>query len=263
MTPPLVTLLTDFGLDDGYVGAMKGVVLAQASAARLVDICHRIPAQDVRQGGLVWASAVPFFPPGTIHVAVVDPGVGGRRRILAAEARDSFFIVPDNGILGFVATRRQIRRVVRVCRGADFLEPVSSTFHGRDLFAPAAAYLARGGELGGLGNAVRSYRLLAPPRPTRRLLRDGRVRVRGEVLTVDRFGNAVTNLTPLPGAVLQEVRCGGCVLRSLAASYSSVRAGRPMALVSSGGTLELAVRDGSAAERFRICATDAVVADWR
>ena len=263
MANPLVTLLTDFGIEDGYVAAMKGVLATQAPDARVVDICHQIPPQDVRQGGFVWASAVRFFPPGTIHVAVVDPGVGSRRRILAAEAGGSLYLFPDNGILGLVLKRREVRRVICVSRGADFLEPLSSTFHGRDIFAPAAAYLARGGGLEGLGNAVRRYSWLATARPSRRSLSDGRVRVKGEVLYVDRFGNALTNLVPRPGAKLDELRCGELSFTCIAVTYASVPTGRPLVLVNSAGQLEVALRDGSVARRYGIEAGEPVVALWR
>jgi S-adenosylmethionine hydrolase len=263
VTQPLVTLLTDFGLEDGYVAAMKGVLATQAPDARVVDICHQIPPQDVRRGGFVWASAVPFFPPGTIHVAVVDPGVGSRRRILAAEAGGSLYLVPDNGILGLVLKRKEVRRVVCVGRGANFLEPLSSTFHGRDIFAPAAAYLARGGELQGLGNAVRRYAWLSAVRPSRRSLPGGRLRVKGEVLYVDRFGNALTNLVLDPSVALEELHCGELSFTSLAVTYASVPKGRPLVLVNSAGHLEVALRDGSVAERYGIEVGAPVVALWR
>lgn len=252
-TPPAITLLTDFGLEDAYVAAMKGVIAGIAPAVRVVDISHQVPPQDIRRAGIVWAQAVPYFPPGTIHVAVVDPGVGSARRILACEGRGALFLAPDNGLIGQVLARREVRRVFSVTRRSLFLPEVSSTFHGRDIFAPVAARLSLGLELDEVGPRLRSYRREELPRPIlRRTRRDGRavIEARGEVITIDRFGNAMTNLRPVPGRRLTRLEVRGQVLDRLSPSYSAGRPGRALALVGSAGYIEVAVNRGSAAERL-------------
>ena len=262
----LITLLTDFGLKDAYVGAMKGVVAGLAPGARVVDICHDIPPQDIRAGGLVWAQAVPYFPPGSVHVAVVDPGVGSRRKIVAAEARGSTFLAPDNGILGYVLTRREVRRAVEVKRSKHFLPSVSATFHGRDIFAPVAARLADGLPLEALGPAYRDYRLETLPRTRirRRTLGGAKLtEAQGQVVYIDSFGNAVTNLRPLEASVLRELNAGSVRLPRLLRRYSQVKAGEALVLVGSSGYLEIAVNRGRAAEVLDLTVGEKVIALWK
>ena len=261
----LITLLTDFGLKDAYVGTMKGVLLALAPEARIVDICHEVPPQDIRGGGFLWAQAVPYFPPGSIHVAVVDPGVGSRRKIVAVEARGSIFLAPDNGIVGYVLKRREIRRAVEVKRTKHFLDPVSATFHGRDIFAPVAARLAGGLPLEALGPVYRDYRLdRLPPVRTRRLTRGGAklMETSGQVVYIDTFGNAVTNLCPPEAFKLRELKVGSVRLSRLVRTYSQVKAGEELALVGSSGHLEIAVNCGRGAEVLGLTVGEKVVALW-
>ena len=188
----IVTLLTDFGVEDPYVGIVKGVILAINPAARLVDLTHAIPPQDVRRGALALEAAYRFFPPGTVHLAVVDPGVGGPRRPLAVRADGHVFVGPDNGLLGFCAARAGARAVAltvpRYYRAGR--RGVSRTFHARDIFAPVAGHCSRGVALGRLGPPVRRVARLALPAPRR-----AGGRVVGEVLLADRFGNLLTNVT--------------------------------------------------------------------
>ncbi len=263
MSPRLITLLTDFGSRDGYVGAMKGVIARFAPEARVVDICHEIHPQDIRRAGIVWAEAVRFFPEASVHVAVVDPGVGTRRRILGFEARGSVFLAADNGLIGYVLGRREIRRSVEVkCREL-FLTPVSSTFHGRDIFAPIAARLSMGLDLDALGPHARSFRFETLPRPRisrRRLRGKERVLARGEVVHVDAFGNAITNLRRLEGSKLEALETGGGRIRGLSRAYADVEPGEVLALVASSGFLEIAVNGGSAVESLRLRRGDPVVA---
>lgn len=245
--PRLIALLTDFGHRDPYVGIMKGVILSRAPAARITDLCHGISAQDVRQGAFALMSAVDYFPAGTLFVCVVDPGVGSRRAVLWARGRRHEFLAPDNGLLSWVAEREPLREVRRLAEPALFLPEVSGTFHGRDIFAPVAAALVGGVRRERLGPRRGRMRRLPFPRPRRR----GRS-LQGEVLAVDGFGNAVTNL--VPGGLRRgaAIECRGEKLGPLKASYASVRPGRALALAGSHGYVELSVREGSFAERFDV-----------
>ena len=240
----LLTLLTDFGLEDGTVGVMHGRVHALAPDVAIVDLSHAVPPQDVRAGAyLLERWAVDFEPP-VVHVAVVDPGVGTTRRALAAQdERGAWYVGPDNGLLGVVA--ESCRRCLELdpARVAPGRTP-SATFHGRDLFAPAGALLARGEDPSSLGADA------APPRrlpPSRGRDEDG---LWADVVWSDHFGNA---LTELPAAWLEGLRsedadlvieCGDLVLRGLHRTYGEVEPGAALAYVGSGGTLELAVREG-------------------
>lgn len=260
---PIITLLSDFGQADGYVAAMKGVLASLAPGASVVDICHAIPAQDIARAGIVWASALPYFPRGTVHVGVVDPGVGTRREILAVEARGSVFLVPDNGLLGYVIARREIRRCVRVRERRFFLPEVSSTFHGRDIFAPVAARLALGESTEALGPRARPTRWSRIPPPVGRWDRSRScLRERGGIIAIDAFGNATTNLRPREGLELVALRCGDAVLEGLRRAYGDVARGRPLALVGSTGYVEIAVREGSAARILGLAVGADVAATW-
>jgi S-adenosylmethionine hydrolase len=237
----ILTLTTDFGLADPYVGMMKGVVLALNPQAVLVDVTHEVPPGDVRTGAFLLAHAVRYFPSGSVHVAVVDPGVGGRRRAIAVETRSGWLVGPDNGLLS-LATRGQRARTVELTARHFFRPEVSRTFHGRDVFAPVAAHLSLGVPLERLGPRVARPVALAWPRPSRR----GRILV-GEVVHVDRFGNLITNLEPRHVAPGARLRAGAFAAVRLCASYDSVRPGELLAIVGSYGLVELAARDGSAA----------------
>jgi S-adenosylmethionine hydrolase len=244
----VVTLLTDFGLADTYVGQLKGALLAVAPEAVVVDLTHEVPAQDVRTGAFHLWAAVAAFPAGTIHVAVVDPGVGSRRRAIAARAhRGDIFVGPDNGLSG-----PAIDRLGGLAAAVELREPrfwrteISGTFHGRDVFAPVAAHLSRGVSLEALGPKLasleRSIVFPAPQRQGQRLV--------GEILHVDTYGNLITNL---PASLLPprfEVRLGARRIQR-ATAYSAVEKGALLALVGSSGLLELSVRDGNAQRVLR------------
>lgn len=244
---PLIALLTDFGSDDPYVGVMKGVILARCPEARVVDLCHGVPPQDVRIGALHLMAAVPYFPEGTLFVCVVDPGVGSDRAVLWARGSRHAFLAPDNGLLSWAARLEPLRELRRVTNRAFFLERVSSTFHGRDIFAPVAAALTRGLPPRELGPVRRAYERLPFP-PVRRR---GKT-VSGEVIAVDRFGNAITNLRAEHVRRGGTLETGGKSLGPLRKRYGSVRTGRPLALVGSLGLVELSVRDGDLAAELRI-----------
>ena len=260
VTAPLITLLTDFGLQDFFVGVMKGVILSANPHARIVDLCHGIAPQDVRRAGFVLAGAYSYVPEGTIHVCVVDPGVGSSRRILAAEIGGHVFLAPDNGLLSFVLEDQPAGRIIAVKRRRFFRDPVSTTFHGRDIFAPVAGHLSLGRDIGELGEPAGEIVRFDVPAPS--LLPDGKLA--GEVVCVDRFGNLITNirreeLEGLCGSVRNcVVRIGRRRMRGVHRAYSSAKPGEMLALVNSLDRLEIAVRDGSAAEVTRRGAGESV-----
>jgi len=222
---------------------MKGVVLSLAPAANLVDISHGVPPQDVAAGAVALAQAAPLFPAGTIHVAVVDPGVGGARADLLVEAGGSFFVGPDNGVLSLAA--RADRRIYRIEAPAFRREPVSPTFHGRDIFAPTAGRLAAGAPASEAGPLLPSMVELAPPVVSRRASE-----VEGRVIHVDAFGNLITSLgsehVP-PDASIEVEGAGGVFHPVLGRTFSDVATGALVAYLGSGGQLEIARRNGSAA----------------
>jgi S-adenosylmethionine hydrolase len=240
---PIVTFTTDFGFHDGYAGAMKGVVLSLAPATTLVDITHGVPPQDVTAGAVALAQAAALFPPGTIHIAVVDPGVGGARADLLVASGGSFFVGPDNGVLSLAARRPRLIR--RIEAAAFQRQPVSPTFHGRDVFAPTAGRLAAGARPEEAGPEVAEMVELAAPPVHRR----GGI-VEGRVIHVDAFGNLITSLDPaqLPPDAAVEVEGGEGVFHPVfGRTFSDVEPGALVAYIGSGGQLEIARRDGSAA----------------
>jgi hypothetical protein len=261
---PIITLTTDFGLADPYVAAMKGVILSLNPAATIVDITHQVRPQQVAQAAFLLAQALPYFPRGTIHVVVVDPGVGTARQALALATPEILLVGPDNGALSAALPEETRRRALPGPDPRDFelpegyravvlrrprymRQPVSSTFHGRDIFAPAAAHLSLGVGLEALGPAIRKVRALPPFRARRRP--DGALE--GHVLHVDRFGNLVTDVRAedLPAGRV-EVTIGGQRVEGLAHTYEE---GPDLkALVGSAGYLEVACRGASAADRLGV-----------
>jgi len=237
---PLVALTTDFGLDDVYVGVMKGVILGVCPEACILDLTHGIPPQDVLAGCLALEAARPFLPHGTIHAAVVDPGVGTGRAAIAVRTERDAFVGPDNGLFSFLEPG-EIREA-RYLENPDlWLHPISATFHGRDVFAPVAAHLARGLPWQELGPSAPEIYRIPLPRPT-----PGPEGLTGQVLTFDRFGNAITNLrTADLSPELRRVQVAGREF-PVGATYGHVAPGQPVALVGSSGRLELAVREGNA-----------------
>ena len=245
--PPVIALLTDFGLQDHYVGAMKGAILSSCPEATLVDVTHDVPAHDVGAGALALDAAYRHFPEGTVFVAVVDPGVGSERRPIAARAGRWLFVGPDNGVFTYVLDAEPAARVHLIVNTRLLREPTSAVFHGRDCFGPVGGRLARGLALEEVGPPVTdAVRLELPPKAR---TDDG---WEGAVLHVDRFGNLTTNLlegdlAAVAGERLSdlEVRLGSESL-PLVRSYSDVAPGRACALVGSSGRLEIAVRLGRA-----------------
>jgi len=261
VTAPLLTLLSDFGLRDPYVAEMKAVIMSICPQARLVDISHDIEKFNVRMGAFVLASAAPYFPKGTIHVAVVDPGVGTKRRALVVEARQVFFVGPDNGLLMLAAERLGIRRVYEVTNRRFMLSRVSHTFHGRDVFAPAAAHLANGVKPFNFGSVIHDYVVprFVKPRLTKSALL-------GEVLHVDDFGNIVTNIsrTEFEKTGIREGAVFGLRLKDkvvklrFCSTYGEVLVGKSLALIGSHDFLEISTNQGNTAKKFGARVGDAV-----
>ncbi|HEU5315374.1 MAG TPA: SAM-dependent chlorinase/fluorinase [Chloroflexota bacterium] len=238
--PRVITLLTDFGSSDTYVGVMKGVILGIAPAARIVDLTHDVPPHDVRSGAFQLLVAHRYFPAGTIHVAIVDPGVGTQRAIVAVQAGPTSFVGPDNGVLRWaVDDAGGPSTAVRVEVARYRLPELSTTFHGRDVMAPAAAHLAAGVALESLGPPVRELQGDPFPQP------DGS---RGVVIHVDRFGNCVTNFRAGDAGTLEVL--GRRLARVRA--YADATGNEPVVIGASAGFLEIAVNGGSAAARLGI-----------
>ena len=251
MARPVIALLTDFGVRDHYAGTMKGVILGICPDVTLVDISHEVPPHDVLAGALELAASYRYFPAGTIFLAVVDPGVGSTRRGIAADAGDYKFVAPDNGVLSVIVDEHPPKRVVELGERRYALPTISRTFEGRDRFAPAAAWLARGVDLGALGRGAGALHRLDIPKPT---VEPGSGIVRGEVFRVDRFGNLITNIdrrtfdaTIGPGGHAVEIHIGSHQVPKVVSTYGDAAAGEIVALFGSTEHLEIAANGGSAA----------------
>jgi hypothetical protein len=255
----IITLLTDFGTQDEYAGVVKGVILGINPGATLVDISHHVPPQGVQHAGDMLKTAFGWFPRGTIHLAVVDPGVGSRRAILAARYAGHLFVAPDNGLLSFIWGDLPPEAVVRVENSRLFLQPVSATFQGRDILAPVAAHLSLGMALTEIGSAVDFSQVVRLARHRPRETDDGEII--GEVMSADRFGNLRTNidathLDRLRGGDSRRVmvvRIGAHQIEGMSSHYAQGEKGGLMALVGSRNQLEIAVSGGSALRLFPDC----------
>jgi S-adenosylmethionine hydrolase len=242
---PIITLLTDFGWGDGYIGAMKGVILRINPDCRIVDLAHEIPPHDVMGAALVLGQTYSFFPQGSIHVAVVDPGVGGVRRPLVLETDGYRFVGPDNGCFTFVLKRQKEIEAYELTEERFCLPRVSHTFHGRDIFAPVAAHLSAGVPPAAMGSpvAIADLTSLAIPDPVAE-----RETLQGEVIGVDSFGNLVTNISQdamgafAPDGVV-EIEIGGERIRGLRSSYEEGRKAEIIALWGSAGLLEISLKE--------------------
>jgi S-adenosyl-L-methionine hydrolase (adenosine-forming) len=236
----LITLLTDFGDADSYLGEVKGVLLSRVHGAALADITHQVPPGDVRAAQYILSRVWHRFPRETVHVAVVDPGVGSERRALAAAAAGHYFVAPDNGLLSFLPPDAQFVSLPIPANAAP-------TFHARDVFAPAAGQLALGASLTHLGQAITDPRLSPLPAPRQ----DGAVVV-GEVIYVDRFGTLISNIPSRLVGSAARVTVGGTDAGVLRRTFADVERGRLVAFAGSNGTVEIAVRDGSAAKMLSV-----------
>jgi S-adenosylmethionine hydrolase len=253
-----ITLTTDFGTRDWFVGTLKGAILGIHPRCRVVDLTHEITPGDIRAAAFALAASRRYFPKGTIHVVVVDPGVGSRRSPIAVQTARGFFVGPDNGVLSLALAQETVKGIHRLENPRYFLTPVSRTFHGRDIFAPAAAHLSRGLSIRRFGPEQGDFVRLPWPTP-----QAGRRAIVGEVVYVDHFGNAITNIasSSLRGRTCA-VYSGAKRLAPVNDFYQSVAAGQPVAVPGSSGYLEVAVNRGSAAARLRLRVGTAVAVRW-
>jgi S-adenosyl-L-methionine hydrolase (adenosine-forming) len=253
-----ITLTTDFGARDWFAGTLKGVVLGVNPRAVIVDLTHEVPPGDIRAGAFALMAACRHFPRGTVHVAVVDPGVGGRRRAIAVQTANYHFAGPDNGVLSWALAREKIKAIRRLENPKYFLKTISRTFHGRDIFAPVAAHLSCGASLQKLGRELTDFVRLPWPEPARH---PGEIR--GEIVYIDHFGNAITNIEAGMVRINRKSTCeviGKRKVRcALAEFYGAVPAKSPVAVIGSSGFLEIAVNGGSAAKRFGLTTGGAAI----
>lgn len=242
----IITLTTDFGLNDHYTGAMKGVIYSINPDAKIVDITHNIPPQDVFRGAFILRNAYRFFPEGTIHVVVVDPGVGSNRRPITVQADQNFFVGPDNGLFSFIYRESKSVKINEIANSKFLLPETSNTFHGRDIFAPVAAHLSLGISFGDLGNEVLD--------PIKFEIIDPEVygdEIIGEVIYEDSFGNLITNIPARMIKSGSRICIGKWVIDSVSESYSEVQRGELLAIVGSSGLLEFSVNQGRASDLIR------------
>lgn len=260
-SPCIITLTTDFGTSDAYVGVMKGVILGINPNARIVDITHAIPPQDIHEASFLIHSVYRYFPEGAIHTIVVDPGVGSARQAVVCQTDHASFVCPDNGILTYLLQEikngdEQPTRVVEIQNKDYVLPKVSNTFQGRDIFAPVAAHLSLGVSLADFGPPVRD--LVRLPIPTFYVSDD---KLTGQIIKIDRFGNAITNIPEdaLPTrASTYEIRIGQTCLTRINRAYAESEIGEPLAIIGSFGLLEIAVNGGSAEETLGLKRGDTI-----
>ena len=259
MPNPIITLTTDFGLKDPYVAEMKAVILNISPNTKIVDITHQIEKFNIRMGAYVLAAASSYFPKGTIHVVVVDPGVGTRRKAILIQTKKGYFIGPDNGVLALAAENQGIEHVYKITNPKLKLPKISNTFHGRDIFAPAAAHLARGTPPSEFGPEI--HKIVTPKfaKITRR--KGGLI---GEIIHIDGFGNIVTNFSEkelesmgIKGMVNIKLKNTRLKLK-LCRAYAEVEAQKPLAIIGSHNFLEISVNQGNAADTFKTKVGDKV-----
>ncbi len=249
MRIPILTLTTDFGLSDHYVGTMKGVILGICPKAQIVDISHEVGPFEITEGAYLIAQAYRYFPPKTVHVVVVDPGVGTARRPILMEAAGQYFIAPDNGVLSMIYTREEAR-IRLISNEKYFLHPVSRTFHGRDIFSPVGAHIAAGVPPSRMGKRIEDYLRPAFQKP----VRAGKRTWTGRILKIDRFGNIVTNFHSDDFPDLEKrnfaMVIGPQETSVLARTYAECSPGELFAIIGSSGYLEVSVSQGSAAKKI-------------
>jgi S-adenosyl-L-methionine hydrolase (adenosine-forming) len=250
---PIITLTTDYGTNDHLVGVMKGVILAINPEVNVVDITHGVIAHDVLDGALTIAQAYKYFPPKTIHVVVVDPGVGTARRPILVAADQHYIVAPDNGVLSAVYDQTEALYVWNIISEHYFRTPVSNTFHGRDIFAPVAAWLSKSWQTSAFGEQITDFVRFAIPKP-----KTAGNTVKGIVLRVDHFGNAVTNITPQDVPALAggdgkfTIRAGNAVVSKVVPTFAQGAAGEAVGVIGSSGYLEICVNKASATRALGI-----------
>lgn len=257
----IITLITDFGLQDGYIGVMKGVMANINPSANVIDISNTIAAQDIFQAACVLNNSYNYFPKGTIHVVVVDPGVGSNRKILCLKTEDYLFLAPDNGVLSFVIEKEGSPSIREVTNGKFFLPPISNTFHGRDVFAPVAAHLSKGVNHKELGERIDKVNKIDLPKPI--LSTDGKLTA--EIIYVDSFGNLITNVNK---EVIDRMKVetervsitmGRRRINGICSSYTDVGDNEALAIFGSSGYLEISVNLGNAGDVLKLKKGDKLI----
>jgi len=254
----VITLLTDFGLKDSYIGAMKGVILSINPEVHIIDITHDIEPQSILDAAFVLYTTYSYFPKGTIHLAVVDPGVGTERRPIGITTQDYYFIGPDNGVFGLVLGKHRDSEVFQLINNTYFREKISQTFHGRDIFAPVAAHLSLGVTLDKIGRVIKDYKGIEIPEP---LVTQGLLE--GQIIYRDRFGNLVTNVSQeifshFVGHDSFEIEVGPFKTQTLRSAYAEVAPGEPLAIFGSTGYLEISENMGNASARLGLDVGDPI-----
>jgi S-adenosylmethionine hydrolase len=261
---PIITLLTDFGESDPYTGAMKGVILSICPKARIIDLSHNIQKHNIREGALYLRSVAKYFPKNTIHLVVVDPGVGSSRKPLIIQSRNYFFVGPDNGVLSLAALEDGVPKIVEISNTAYFLKPVSSTFHGRDIFAPIAAHLAVNRSIEKFGSEIGKWVQLEIPK----VKIDGN-KIYGEIIHIDRFGNVITNI---PQEIFQRLQKSAIKFIQiqinqfdskikLCTSYDQGGLGEILVIFGSSNLLEIAKNQDSAAAALNVQLNDKILVE--
>jgi S-adenosylmethionine hydrolase len=257
----IITLITDFGLQDGYVGVMKGVIANINPSASVIDISNTIAAQDIFQAACVLNNSYNYFPKGAIHVVVVDPEVGSDRKILCLKTEDYLFLAPDNGVLSFVISKEESPSIREVTNGKFFLPTISNTFHGRDVFAPVAAHLSKGVNHKELGERIDKVNKIDLPKPI--LSPDGKLTA--EIIYVDSFGNLITNVNKevidrmKVGAERVSITMGRRRINGICSSYTDVGDNEALAIFGSSGYLEISVNRGSAGDILKLKKGDKLI----
>ena len=246
----VITFTTDFGISDTYAGIMKGIVLTANPNARLIDITHDIPPHDIINASFMLANAYEYFPPGTIHVAVVDPGVGGGRKSVAVLTENYFFVGPDNGIFTIVLSKEKVMGIREIKNSPFVMEKISNTFHGRDVFAPCAGYLSAGKNFSDVGPVINNIKYLEYPK-----VNTNKNTLIGEIVSIDSFGNMITNISveavrSFIGKQKFEIYFAAERFNNIENTYNDVPIGKPLALFGSSGYLEISMNGGSASSYF-------------
>ena len=242
----IITLTSDFGESDSYVAMMKGVILSINPNAKIIDVTHQIPARSIKEGSMIIKEFYTYFPSGTVHVGVVDPGVGGKRRPIAVLVEGYFFVGPDNGLFSTIIETHRHTDVIHLKETKYWMNSISPTFHGRDIFAPVAAHLSLGVDPFRMGEKIDNTTPLAYPLPHK-----NNSDLVGEIIRVDHFGNLITNITrehlsPFLSSKGLIIKIGSLILKKISTTYNDVPEGQPLALIGSSNTLEIAVNMGNA-----------------
>ncbi|MFQ6040595.1 MAG: S-adenosyl-l-methionine hydroxide adenosyltransferase family protein [Candidatus Poribacteria bacterium] len=254
----IITLTTDFGTTDIFVGVMKGVILNLNPEAKIIDIAHDIEPQDIHAAAFLLSSAYRYFPPGTIHVGVIDPGVGSARRAIAVETEQYYFVAPDNGLLSYVLREEKVRCAVNLTNPEYFLPQISHTFHGRDIFAPVAAHLSCGVSLNSLGERITNIMQIPISTPD-----TSESEIVGQIIYIDRFGNLITNISQ---NLFESIKKGRDFMifvkdrqiQQICRAYAEFPPGELLGIFSSFGNLEIAINGGNAAETLGVKRGDSI-----